>query len=144
MVYMCMQLQNTWHPAFVRNLFIREVMPELVEQTSAWTLLSLPGMHLDAQALNIHSEAGLFIDFQNKRVLLSGLRYAGEMKKSMFSVLNFLLPSRGFTYALCCNMSKEGEVALFFVCQGRKTTLSADPKRQLIGDDEHAWTQEGF
>ena len=137
--------EYAWHQLFVRNLFIREVMPELVEQTSAWTLLSLPGMHLDAQALNIHSEAGLFIDFQNKRVLLSGLRYAGEMKKSMFSVLNFLLPSRGVLPMHCAaNMSKEGEVALFFGLSGTgKTTLSADPKRQLIGDDEHAWTQEG-
>ncbi|MEC8063407.1 MAG: phosphoenolpyruvate carboxykinase (ATP) [Pseudomonadota bacterium] len=137
--------EYAWHQLFARNIFIREVMADLSNYSDTWTLISLPGMQLNAEDLDIHSEAGLFIDFENKRVLLSGLRYAGEMKKSMFSVLNFLLPSRGVLPMHCAaNMDDEGDVALFFGLSGTgKTTLSADPKRKLIGDDEHGWSSDG-
>ncbi len=133
-----------WHHLFVRNLFIREVSAELAE-SEPWTLLSLPGMALDPEEHHCNSEAGLFIDFTHKRVLACGLRYAGELKKSMFSVLNYLLPAKGVLPMHCAaNIGREEEVALFFGLSGTgKTTLSADTNRRLIGDDEHGWSADG-
>ena len=129
--------EYAWHQLYLRNLFIREVAADIPE-FSQWTLLSLPEMTLSPEEDAVQSNVGLFIDISKRRVLLCGLKYAGEMK-SFFSVLNYVLPTRGVLPMHCAaNRGDDGDVALFFGLSGTgKTTLSADPKRQLIGDDEH-------
>ena len=136
--------QYAWHQLYLRNLFIREVAPGIPEY-SKWTLLSLPEMSLSPEQDGVSSDVGLFIDITKRRVLLCGLKYAGEMKKAFFSVLNYVLPVRGVLPMHCAaNQGESGDVALFFGLSGTgKTTLSADPKRNLIGDDEHGWFSEG-
>ena len=137
--------EYAWHQLFLQNLFITKLQSTYSEH-ARWTLLSLPNMKLDAEQDAVNSDAALFIDFTNKRVVLCGLKYAGEMKKAMFSVLNYLLPVRGVLPMHCAaNVGKNGDTALFFGLSGTgKTTLSADPKRILVGDDEHGWSSEGI
>ncbi len=136
--------QYAWHQLYLRNLFIRDVATDIPEYAQ-WTLLSLPEMTLSPEHDGVSSDVGLFIDITKRRVLLCGLKYAGEMKKAFFSVLNYVLPVRGVLPMHCAaNQGSEGDVALFFGLSGTgKTTLSADTNRQLIGDDEHGWYAEG-
>ena len=136
--------EYAWHQLYLRNLFIRDVAADIPDY-SKWTLMSLPDMQLSPDHDGVSSDVGLFIDITKHRVLLCGLKYAGEMKKAFFSVLNYVLPVRGVLPMHCAaNQSKDGDVALFFGLSGTgKTTLSADPNRQLIGDDEHGWYSEG-
>jgi len=136
--------EYAWHQLFVRNLFIRSDC-ETDTYKQCWTLLSLPGMLLEPKVDQTFSESGLFIDFTNKRVLLCGLRYAGEMKKAMFSVQNYLLPMRGVLPMHCAaTVGENKDVTLLFGLSGTgKTALSADLGRDLIGDDEHGWSAEG-
>ena len=136
--------EYAWHQLYLRNLFIREVSHDIADY-SKWTLLCLPEMKLSPEEDAVSSDVGLFIDISKRRVLLCGLKYAGEMKKAFFSVLNYVLPVRGVLPMHCAaNRGEDGDVALFFGLSGTgKTTLSADPKRQLIGDDEHGWFAEG-
>jgi phosphoenolpyruvate carboxykinase (ATP) len=136
--------EYAWHQLYLRNLFIREVATDIPEY-SQWTLVSLPEMALSPEVDGVTADVGLFIDISKRRVLLCGLKYAGEMKKAFFSVLNYVLPTRGVLPMHCAaNQSDQGDVCLFFGLSGTgKTTLSADPKRQLIGDDEHGWYAEG-
>ena len=136
--------EYAWHQLYLRNLFIREVSGDIPDY-SQWTLLSLPGMALSPEYDSVQSDVGLFIDITKRRVLLCGLKYAGEMKKAFFSVLNYVLPTRGVLPMHCAaNQGEDGDVSLFFGLSGTgKTTLSADPGRQLIGDDEHGWYSEG-
>lgn len=136
--------EYAWHQLYLRNLFIRDVVADIPD-FSQWTLLSLPGLNLSPQEDSVAADVGLFIDMSQRRVLLCGLKYAGEMKKAFFSVLNFVLPVRGVLPMHCAaNQGEAGDVALFFGLSGTgKTTLSADPKRCLIGDDEHGWHAEG-
>lgn len=134
-----------WHNLFARQLFIRPTEEELKGHSPEFTVYALPGFKADPAEDGTNSETVIAISFEKRVVLIGGTEYAGEMKKSIFSVLNYLLPFKG-TFPMHCsaNVGERGDVALFFGLSGTgKTTLSADPNRRLIGDDEHGWSDNG-
>ncbi|MHB1684121.1 MAG: phosphoenolpyruvate carboxykinase (ATP) [Bacilli bacterium] len=138
--------EYAWHNLFARQLFIRPGQEELAMHTPAFTVIDMPSLKADPVRDQTHSETFIFVSFRHRIVLIGGTEYAGEIKKSIFSVLNYLLPNRGIL-PMHCSANKAADsdqVALFFGLSGTgKTTLSADPDRQLIGDDEHGWDDHG-
>lgn len=136
-----------WHALFAQNLFLpRHPEKPYVARHPQWKILSAPRFQTDPQRDHVHSDAAILLDFTNHRLLICGTHYAGEIKKGMFSVLNFILPDHRVLPMHCAaNQGKQGDVALFFGLSGTgKTTLSTDPDRFLIGDDEHGWSPNGI
>ena len=134
-----------WHNLFAHQLFIRPTDEEVAKHETAFTIVSAPTFKADPAVDGTNSEAFILVSFSKRIVLIGGTEYAGEMKKSIFSIMNYLLPEEGIMPMHCsANVGREGDVALFFGLSGTgKTTLSADPNRKLIGDDEHGWSNTG-
>ena len=134
-----------WHNLFAHQLFIRPNEEEIVNHEAAFSVICAPHFKADPNVDQTASETFIIISFERRIILIGGTEYAGEMKKSIFSVMNYLLPENEILPMHCsANVGVEGDVALFFGLSGTgKTTLSADPKRKLIGDDEHGWSTNG-
>lgn len=139
-------MEKAWHCLFAHYLFISPDSSRPLENSDPWTVLGVPGLNTDPDLDNVNSDAAIIISVAERKVLLIGMNYAGEIKKSMFSVQNFLLPEQDVLSMHCsANTNAKGDSALFFGLSGTgKTTLSADPERFLIGDDEHAWSEDGI
>jgi phosphoenolpyruvate carboxykinase (ATP) len=138
-------LPNAWHAAFVRNMFIRPDIAELASFAPNFTVYHAPEFQADPARHGTRTGTFIVLNLAERAILIGGTRYAGELKKSMFTVMNYLLPKQGVLSMHCsANIGAEGDTALFFGLSGTgKTTLSADPERGLIGDDEHGWSAEG-
>ncbi|HEX6589574.1 MAG TPA: phosphoenolpyruvate carboxykinase (ATP) [Longimicrobiales bacterium] len=136
---------NAWHTLFIHNMFREPSVEELASFEPGFTLLHAPEMQADPERHGTRTGTFIVINFAEKQVLIGGTRYAGEMKKSVFSLMNYLLPKQGVLPMHCsANEDDKGETALFFGLSGTgKTTLSTDPSRKLIGDDEHGWSDRG-
>ena len=136
---------NAWHMAFVRNMFIRPELSDLPTFDPNFTVLHAPEFHGDPARHGIRSSTFIVLNLAERTILIGGTLYAGELKKAMFTVMNYLLPREGVLSMHCsANVGKAGDTALFFGLSGTgKTTLSAAPNRGLIGDDEHGWSDNG-
>jgi phosphoenolpyruvate carboxykinase (ATP) len=136
---------SSWHMAFVRNMFIRPDVAELATFTPNFTVLHAPEFQADPARHGTRTSTFIVLNLAKRMILIGGTRYAGELKKAMFTVMNYYLPKQGVLSMHCsANIGKQGDTALFFGLSGTgKTTLSADPERSLIGDDEHGWSPEG-
>jgi phosphoenolpyruvate carboxykinase (ATP) len=138
--------EYAWHSLFMRNLLIRPNEKQLETFATDLTIINLPSFKADPKRHGCCSETVIACDFTNRIVLIGGTAYAGEMKKAVFTYLNFILPAKGVLPMHCsANIGKDGSTAIFFGLSGTgKTTLSADPARALIGDDEHGWGEDGI
>ncbi|NNL57855.1 MAG: phosphoenolpyruvate carboxykinase (ATP) [Nitrosopumilus sp.] len=136
---------RVWQNLFSRNLFIRPTASELENHEPEFTILCINDFEAVPEVDGTKSDVFILIDLTRKIVLIGGTEYAGEMKKSMFGVMNYILPERGIFPMHCsANIGEKGDTALFFGLSGTgNTTLSADPHRKLIGDDEHGWSDNG-
>ena len=137
--------EYAWHNIFARNMFIEPTREEITKIVPEFTVVFLPGLKADPATDGTASETAIEINFKKKMVIIAGTAYAGESKKSIFTVMNYLLPQKGVMTMHCsANVGDKGDSAVFFGLSGTgKTTLSADPHRGLIGDDEHGWDAEG-
>src|SRR5712691_10921726 len=137
--------QRAWHALFARQLFVRADPLKTEDHIPEFTLFFAPTLYADPAKEGTRSQTAIVVNFAKKMVIIAGTEYAGEMKKSVFTILNHLLTFRSILPMHCsANVGKDGAVALFFGLSGTgKTTLSADPQRQLIGDDEHGWSDRG-
>ena len=131
-----------WHSLFIRTLLVRPEENELGDFTPEFTIIDLPSFRADPARHGCRTETVIAVDYAEKLILIGGTRYAGEMKKSVFSILNYKLPPLGVMPMHCsANIGSKGDTAIFFGLSGTgKTTLSADASRTLIGDDEHGWS----
>ncbi|HEU5147309.1 MAG TPA: phosphoenolpyruvate carboxykinase (ATP), partial [Chryseosolibacter sp.] len=139
--------EYAWSNLFVYNMFLRPEEKELKFFNPEWLILNAPGFRADPKTDGTRQHNFCIIDFKRKIILIGGSAYTGEIKKSVFSALNFILPQKRNVLSMHCsaNMGASGDTAIFFGLSGTgKTTLSADPKRKLIGDDEHGWTPDNI
>ncbi len=138
--------EYAWHSLFIRNLLIRPEREELAGYTPQLTIIDLPSFKADPARHGCHCETVIACDLERGLVLIGGTSYAGEMKKSVFTFLNFVLPEKSVMPMHCsANVGRDGASAVFFGLSGTgKTTLSADPDRVLVGDDEHGWSDAGI
>ena len=134
-----------WASLFARNMFIRPDVAELANFAPNFSILHAPEFQADPKRHGTRTTTVIALNFAKRMIIIAGTRYAGELKKSMFTVMNYLLPKQGVLSMHCsANIGPHGDTALFFGLSGTgKTTLSADPERGLIGDDEHGWSSEG-
>lgn len=137
--------EYAWHNLFSQQMFVRPSEEDLKTHQPEFTVICAPNFKADPEVDGTRSETFIIISFEKRTVLIGGTEYAGEIKKSIFSVMNYVLPEKNILSMHCSsNVGPEGDVALFFGLSGTgKTTLSADPKRRLIGDDEHGWSSSG-
>jgi phosphoenolpyruvate carboxykinase (ATP) len=138
--------EYAWHSLFMCNLLIRPNEKQLESFATDFTIINLPTFKADPKRHGCHSETVIACDFTNRIVLIGGTAYAGEMKKAVFTYLNFILPAKGVLPMHCsANIGADDSTAIFFGLSGTgKTTLSADPARLLVGDDEHGWGEDGI
>ncbi len=138
-------LPNAWHAAFVRNMFIRPEQATLPGFAPNFTVYHAPEFQADPARHGTRTGTFIVLNLAARAIVIGGTRYAGELKKAMFTVMNYLLPKAGVLSMHCsANIGTAGDTALFFGLSGTgKTTLSADPERKLIGDDEHGWSADG-
>ncbi len=131
-----------WHNLFIRTLLVRPDVAQLADFAPEYTIIDLPSFKADPARHGTNSETVIAVNLTEKLILIGGTKYAGEMKKSVFGILNYLLPTKGVMPMHCsANISADGKTAVFFGLSGTgKTTLSADASRTLIGDDEHGWS----
>jgi phosphoenolpyruvate carboxykinase (ATP) len=136
---------RAWSALFVNNMFVRPHTAELAGFDPLWTVVHAPEFHADPATHGTRSGTFIIISIAKQTILIGGTRYAGELKKSIFTIMNYLLPDRGVLPMHCsANVGPGGDVTVFFGLSGTgKTTLSADPERGLIGDDEHGWSDQG-
>ncbi len=137
--------QDAWHSLFARNMFIKPTPEERKKFKEEFTVLHVPHLHAVPQYDHTNSESFIILHLGRKLVIIGGTHYAGEIKKSVFTAMNFFLPQSDVLSMHCsANIGKDGDTALFFGLSGTgKTTLSTDPERRLIGDDEHGWSENG-
>ena len=137
--------ETAWHSLFCRNIFLRLRPEDLSEHVPQFTILHAPGFQAIHDEDGTNSEVFVILNLDRRLGLIGGTSYAGEIKKSIFTVLNYLLPQQGVLSMHCsANVGRQGDVALFFGLSGTgKTTLSSDPERLLVGDDEHGWGEDG-
>src|SRR5690606_28841569 len=137
--------EYAWHNLFAHQLFIRPTAEELKTHEAEFTVVYAPTFMADPAVDGTASETFIIVSMEQRIILIGGTEYAGEMKKSIFSIMNYLLPEKGILPMHCsANVGQDGDVTLFFGLSGTgKTTLSADGDRKLIGDDEHGWSDNG-
>lgn len=139
--------QKPWSNLFAYNMFLRPTDEELEGFDPEWTVINAPGFKADPEVDGTRQHNFAILNFTKKMIIVGGTGYTGEIKKGIFSALNFILPHQKNVLSMHCsaNIGKSGDSAVFFGLSGTgKTTLSADPQRQLIGDDEHGWSKEGI
>ncbi len=136
---------NAWHSLFARTLFVRALPEQTAEHKPEFTVIDVPRFHAVPAEHGTNSETFIILHFGKRLVIIGGTSYAGEIKKAIFTILNYLLPQRNVLSMHCsANVGAAGDVAIFFGLSGTgKTSLSADPERGLIGDDEHGWSDHG-
>ena len=138
--------QKAWHSLFARTMFLKiRNQDKLKKHVPEFTVIAVPGFLASPMVDGTRTDTFIILNFRERLAIIGGSNYAGEIKKTIFTVLNFLLPLEGVLSMHCsANVGNDGDVAIFFGLSGTgKTTLSADPNRHLIGDDEHGWSDNG-